>query len=377
MKTLITTKITTVSLLLTLMICLCPTIWGKLPVDSKFIARIINLSGSRKSMLINRGLDHGLSINLHAKLSNQGQYFGRAAMIKAPPTRSVWYLYETKDSKPLYVDNIITIKIASAVKVTIDPDRLPPSVPSLLPPSSLQQTSSNETQRTAQRLNLKQTDGHDILPPKRLSAEELDKLMLSKRRYFINMDSQNNSKGQGRGIFGTTSELWGQLALQVLSSSYDNNQNSVNSGDNSSFELQLGYERLLNQQFSSWKDISLLATTTLNSQRLTVMNGSDLSTTSFEVGGGLNWHFNGNPLAFNQRIPFFATSYAWGITKSGDKSISSTFTIGLGLKLYSSQGHGIRLLLDYYYRTSSVSNQGSSRLLTSGPRLHAGLSYRW
>ncbi|MBT7609117.1 MAG: hypothetical protein HN576_05140 [Bacteriovoracaceae bacterium] len=94
--------------------------WG-LEDDRRMIVRILSVSSSKKTILINRGREEGVKIGDHAKISNPVDgYFARGVVSRVSPTRSVWSLYRILNPKPLVTNTVITIKAASKVKLTRD-----------------------------------------------------------------------------------------------------------------------------------------------------------------------------------------------------------------------------------------------------------------
>ena len=89
--------------------------------DRRMIVRILSVSSSKKTILINRGREEGVKMGDHAKISNPVDgYFARAVASRVSPTRSVWSLYRILNEKPIIANAVITIKAASKVKLTKD-----------------------------------------------------------------------------------------------------------------------------------------------------------------------------------------------------------------------------------------------------------------
>lgn len=89
--------------------------------DRRMIVRILSVSTSRKTIMINRGREEGVKMGDHAKISNPVDgYFARGVVSRVSPTRSVWSLYRILNEKPILANAVITIKAASKVKLTKD-----------------------------------------------------------------------------------------------------------------------------------------------------------------------------------------------------------------------------------------------------------------
>ncbi len=93
-------------------------------LDDKILGRILSLSDTGRTILVNRGEEHGLKVGHHARFSTpQDGYFARAVVIRVSPARSVWSVYRIVGSGVLAENLVATIKIASPVTVTDDETR--------------------------------------------------------------------------------------------------------------------------------------------------------------------------------------------------------------------------------------------------------------
>jgi hypothetical protein len=98
----------------------CTSSWA-LEDDRRMIVRILSVSSSKKTILINRGREEGVKMGDHAKISNPVDgYFARGVVSRVSPTRSVWSLYRIINPKPIIENAVITVKAASKVKLTRD-----------------------------------------------------------------------------------------------------------------------------------------------------------------------------------------------------------------------------------------------------------------
>lgn len=93
--------------------------WG-LPIDAKVLGRIIGASDSKRTVLINRGQEHGLRVGDHAKISLPSGMVARGVVVKMSPGRSVWSLYRFFDVGKIATNMVYTFKIAEPVKLTSD-----------------------------------------------------------------------------------------------------------------------------------------------------------------------------------------------------------------------------------------------------------------
>ena len=89
--------------------------------DKRMIVRILGVSSTKKTILINRGREEGVKMGDHGKLSTpKDGYFARGVVSRVSPTRSVWSIYRILNDKPLIENAVITVKAASEVKLTKD-----------------------------------------------------------------------------------------------------------------------------------------------------------------------------------------------------------------------------------------------------------------
>ena len=91
-----------------------------LELDEKLTMRILSVSQSKKTILINRGIEDGLVVGDHAKLFLTTGVVGRAVTIKVSPTRSIWSVYRLVNPQFIVSDRVLNLKIASPLKLTED-----------------------------------------------------------------------------------------------------------------------------------------------------------------------------------------------------------------------------------------------------------------
>lgn len=95
-----------------------------LEIDDKFLARIISLSETGRTVLLNRGEEHGIVVGHHARFSTpQEGYFARAVVVRVSPSRSVWSVYRVIQKDMLKENIVATVKIATEAIVTDDETR--------------------------------------------------------------------------------------------------------------------------------------------------------------------------------------------------------------------------------------------------------------
>jgi len=94
-----------------------------LEIDEKLTVRLLRLSASKKTVLLNRGLEDGLVVGDHAKFYLTTGVVARGVVQKVSPTRSIWSVYRIVDGDVIRTDQVLNIKISPPVKLTDDPSQ--------------------------------------------------------------------------------------------------------------------------------------------------------------------------------------------------------------------------------------------------------------
>ncbi len=88
--------------------------------DTKFTARLLGVSDTKKTLLVNRGSEHGLALKQHAKISLPNGVVARAVVVRIAPSRSVWSVYRFYARDSITAKTVYTFKISSPIKLTTD-----------------------------------------------------------------------------------------------------------------------------------------------------------------------------------------------------------------------------------------------------------------
>ncbi len=91
-----------------------------LEIDSRITAKIIQISDSKRTIMIDQGMEEGLKEGDHARLSLPTGIVGRAVMMKGAPTRSVWSIYDLNSPEQIEKEKILTFKIIYPAKLKND-----------------------------------------------------------------------------------------------------------------------------------------------------------------------------------------------------------------------------------------------------------------
>lgn len=334
-----------------------------LEIDEKLTVRILGLSGTKKTVLANRGLEDGLVVGDHAKFFLTTGVIARGVVIKASPGRSIWSVYRIIDSEKIVKDKVVNIKISSPVKLTEDPSR------------AIKADDMSGTIPVMSR-------GKMTEPLPEVTAEERSELdgMMGDQAPVV-VGSSSSSK---------TLEVYGVLSLNSLSGTFEQGDAT---GDSSvgNLDFTLGFEKYFSTKGSFLENISIFA---LISKR-TSNSGIEVSTSSdwTEYGIGANWHFYNSPFSNNRPIGFVTAAGGVG-SATMETEVSSTsatsvdplsgssnfMLLGVGGKYFLRNGFGARLTLDYFKSGSTFEFDDSDENLTlslSGIRFRVGMSYRF
>ncbi len=351
-----------------------------LEIDEKLTLRILKTSNTKKTILINRGLEDGLVVGDHAKFFLTTGVIARGVVVKASPTRSIWSFYRIIDPDSVVTEKVMNLKISTPLKLTEDSSKALHYEPVA--------ASGSETIRVSRGDQI--PSGVEVLDSREeLSTDEQDELS--------QMES-NSSMNNVVTVTGTHSrrtwEVFGMLHLSSLSGEYTEGDNEGVDAKDSALALSLGVEKYFAAPNSFLGDLSfgLFIHKRSTSAGAAIIASQDW--TEFGVSG--SYHFYNKPLSFSR--PIIYANLAAGIgtvditqevntttavsseTQSGS---SNFFSLGIGAKYYLPNGFGARGLLDYYTSGASfeiedtTGNSSETTLAVSGLRIQLGLSYRF
>jgi hypothetical protein len=343
-----------------------------LEIDEKLTLRVLNISRSRKTVLINRGVEDGLVQGDHAKFFITVGVIARGVVIKVSPTRSVWSLYRVVNADYIKPDSVINLKVTAPVKITLDESKMvvkddTPAIVGLNDP---------------RKLGIPLSEGADDLGNIQLSGGVNEAELKA-------LAGANITNIRDRNL-----EVWGGVVLSNYSVA-TNPGTGGNSYASSQLNLDImaGGEYYFKKEKNWYGRFSFLAFLKTLNTHLMSADGEQVQSSTKEIGGGVNWHPLKRPSAVNQFIPFgtvnifygsIQDTYTGGANASVDQTIHSGtlfgYSVGAGLKFYTGQGYGFRVILDYFQRTDTfVSNdygEAWSRT-SSGPRGYMAASYRF
>ena len=344
-----------------------------LEIDEKLTLRIVGVSDTRKTILVNRGSEDGLAKGDHAKFYLSLGVVARGVCIKLSPGRSVWSMYRLVNADYIKKDEVMKLKITAPVKITKDESR------------------TLVADDTASRLNT--SDPRDLGIPLADGANDLKELPQNN-----NMASKGLSETE---IYSTNlnelnKELYGSFHYSSKSSEATNKSSTdAFSATETNLLLDAGLEYFFKDESKWYSRISVLGIFRLLRVSVQSAEGTSTSENSSFFGAGLNWYPLTRPSKVYKFIPFGHFAYYLGSTASGfspGDSINSivnsedtpgSFTsvvLGGGFKYYLHNGYGAFMRLDYEFRSDEFAEDSiqQQRAKTSvGPRIFTGLTYRF
>lgn len=362
---------------LILLILAFPSLSRALEIDEKLTARFLKVSASKKTILLNRGLEDGLVVGDHAKFFLTTGVIARGELVKASPTRSVWSLYRIVDGEQVFPEKVVSIKMSSPLKTTDDPTKvLTPDATDMEVRVARGDDSSLgvESEVVAERT--------DLSPEERDDMSTLSKTPLQKE--VVDFSGIN---------YDRTLEVFGMLHFNNFSTSADLGQNGTSTGQLSNIDFSIGIEKYMRYDKRSFlSNFSVAAFLHNATVQTSSVQGSQINNSITEYGGQINYHFNRPALSYNS--PVFFGLLSLGVGKATDSVKTDTvattseetlngsagfYSLGVGAKYFTKEGFGGRAILDYYNRSESYQYEDGDNYTktVSGPRFMVGLAYRW
>jgi hypothetical protein len=335
-----------------------------LEVDEKLTIRILKVSETRKTVMVNRGTEDGLVEGDHAKFVVTAGIVARAVCVKVSPTRSVWSIYRLVNADFIVNDSVMQLKITPAVKITKDETR----------PLVQEDTPTTVATGDSTNLGIPLADGAQDLAAAELANADLKALEDTTPTSIVERTAEVFFIGGISGITGNTKQNQGD--------SFTDSQSHYHIGIGGEYYAQR--EREWYSRWSLTGDVSFMRDDAQS------YNGVSVTNETTELNLGTNWHPFKLPSVVGEFIPFFHLAYGLGTSRSGVRSQNSdrvsvsgqtnSFSVGFGYKIYTWKGFGVRALFDYYLRDERYSKddaglQFNKRL--TGPRLLLGISYRF
>lgn len=339
-----------------------------LEIDEKLTIRILRLSSTKKTALVNRGLEDALAVGDHAKFFLTTGVVARGVVVQISPGRSIWSLYRLVTPEAVIVDKMMNIKISAPIKLTDDPSK------------SLYATSTSSHTPVAIPLA---EGANDLIGQDLEESERSDLLALGG---IVSEGILESPQIQTVNL-----ELFSLAHYNFASTASDlgNNESVKETGSGTSFSL--GGEIYLPHSSPLLRKFSLFGLYYMGEQNATYSSRAKSSTEIKEYGGGIAYHFWGNPRAYGRLIGFVSASGGVGTTEDSlsftDGSASqantgdSTFFGGaIGVKYFGQEGFGGRIVASYVSRSEDYAFDRESQnydRTTTAPGIQLGFSYRF
>lgn len=360
-----------------------------LEVDERLTVRFLRLSSTKKTVLVNRGIEDGLVAGDHARFFTTSGVVARGVVAQVSPTRSVWSLYRIVDADAVAADGLADIKITPPVKLTGDPSR-----------SLFQDDEVAAPAPVPEGVAL--APGADDLGDTDLEADIREEIA------DLDPDVVVSREARDEGVVGDRDmELLARFHMDMSTASFD-----LGAGGTEEVEeteggtaFSLGVEKYFAGRGGLLGALSLWGTLHRGASDSVLASGWESSTSVMEYGGGASYHFLASPLSEGRVIGFVGAGGGMGsttdvITDPGaaggarassssalariagvENAGSSTFlSLVAGLKYYAAGGWGGRAEVDFYRRSESYAFTDATmnyERSVGGPRVRLGVAYRW
>lgn len=359
-----------------------------LDVDEKLTLRILNVSSTKKTILINRGVEDGLVVGDHARFFVPEGVIARGVIIKLAPTRSVWSIYRLVNPDYIKEEEVLSLKITQPVKISDDPSRQV-------------WRGEKETKVMGSNQRIPMAPGARDKVSSSSNDSELNELMDSD-------DPELDELLQDREISSKKRfEIFGGLYLASLGTTTAASDGSTGaiSGSQQQIILTIGSEFYFRNSKSFIRDISVAPFFSYDLSQTFSSQGTQVRNSFFDIGVMVNYHpFKAKPWDINKFIPYF--NFTLGLLRSASDSFNPGFevtetnggpagqpqsftgdgtgsymSIGGGLKSNITDEWGMRVQLSYELAhsidfTDSQNGQSWSRE-SSGWKLMSAISYRF
>ena len=348
-----------------------------LEVDEKLTFRVLKLSETRKTMLVNRGTEDGLNEGDHAKFYVSAGVVARGVIVKVSPARSVWSIYRLVNADFVLADAVMSLKITPPVKITQDESKM----------LVVEDVPTEVAVGDPSRLGIPMADGANDLPP----GVDPNSAEAQSRAELLALQSMGPGNIREKNF-----ELWTAISVSSLGSKTSANTAGTDSfsGSDARTQLALAGEFYAKDEQQWWSRFSPFGFVNIHNRAQMAFQGSKQQESATEFGAGMNWHPWSMPSVVNDFVPFFGFSMALGTARStyepgGEnpgapsseaQGTTLAYSFGGGFKFYTNKGWGARAVLDYYMRSDKMKDENVDVSWTrnvSGPRLWVGMGYRW
>jgi hypothetical protein len=331
-----------------------------LEIDEKLTIRLLRLSSSKKTVLINRGEEDGLKEGDHAKFYLTSGIIARGVAVKVSPNRSVWSLYRVVMQEKLEEEVVLGLKITEPAKITEDPTKM-------ITPDDAANV------------------GDDVPEDLRVSTEDLRPLPRGVPVVNAPNDIKGASKNHGEVSHQRRFEMWGALQLNnlVAETTTGTDVTAEAAGKISFLDITLGGQLYFPPSVEEKKNTFLnhiaIGPVLHYSKQDFEVDGSSATITTTEFGVGGEYYIKA-PFVTKTFLPFVEARIGLGqvATSNSDEDINGNsffFNVGGGAKYFMSEQLSLRGSVDYYRRaeTYEFDDIDSVEVTVSGFRLLLGV----
>jgi hypothetical protein len=102
-----------------------------LNVGEVMTIRLLDLSSSKRTVLLNRGIEDGIVEETHARFFLTTGVIARAVAVQVAPNRSVWSVYRLVYPDEMVQGNVLQMGITRTMQTTDDPTKAIRAVPTV------------------------------------------------------------------------------------------------------------------------------------------------------------------------------------------------------------------------------------------------------
>jgi hypothetical protein len=340
-----------------------------LEIDERLTLRIVKVSESKKTILINRGIEDGIIKGDHAKFFLTVGVVSRGVVVKVSPTRSVWSLYRLVNTEYIRDDQVMRLKITAPVKITKDESRMLVADDSVV---SINKDPRNLGIPLAEGAEDDSDDGKlgldgNVIGRINSELDETVSLREKNKEFFISFHYSGSSF--------------------VSSPSNDSDEGK---GSQTTMILNTGLE-LHMKNFKKWYSrFSLVALLKMTRNGASSHKGDVIQENITEFGGGFNWYPLARPSKVYRFIPYGKFRLLFGSAETNytpangdsEKLNAGTFgyKFGAGVKYYTPKGYGAKVALDFDIRGDSfAADSAETKWVKSnaGPAISIGFLKRF
>lgn len=347
-----------------------------LEIDEKLTFRVLKVSDTGSTILINRGIEDGIAVGDHSKWFITTGVVARGVVVKAAPTRSVWSLYKKIDKEYIKNDMVLNMKITPPVKLSTDPSKV-----------------------FADSVNAGREHDWDKIPLAE-NANDLEKPL-----ELPNMSDDDRRELESIYAKSTAQislddrlwEVWGtfHVGSMTAQNSADIDDYEETQGNQTAIDLTVGLEKYFEDYDTWYGAFSLYPLLHLTKHDSINIDGVSTSASVVEFGAGLRYHFLQPPNLTGGIGVFVGGNLGVGMCRESRENRTSSLeqptvqgstsflSVEGGLSYYWMNGIGIRGIVDWYRRVENYeaeAYQGGELIRTRtihGPRVAVGISYRF